>query len=666
MKKAKYSLFYIKILLCAYLYSISGSADNFLENLKILYEEAQVQENYYASMGVMNFEQYENPQDSKDLGCADQICYNHQSEIFCRSMREYLQAFIILYDELIGVTGVPFSQINAVQEALIYLLQQLGLAFNAAVDDVKMARENQAKNLIGSGEEFFSNLVQFRAEQEAVGNFFVECARNHNVFNQKNLTLDSLEDTISSIKFPKAALWAQILKSYGENFQVSMMHLRKPPEYNTYEPGLSFSKLRFAPAVVHDILSQLRGGSIQNLIAIPRLKTKLGALAKSPYREITENQTPKKILGLPRELVDLIEEFFVKITVKQKVDQALKQFTDVDREIVKLALGKNTTTNLADSRMFDDIITFIEKLGGKLVTTPFGSRFIIPNISLKNMTYKNSDNYFEFKMPPHGLLPSIKAILGPALKKSGWEDALLTVLGAEGEYFDNVINKVRSIEVLNYIDIKSMINIPENFVRISSEVVSQELFFKVLKNNPSIIHSKDISSYKKIDGCEILPDFPVNNIPFESTGKLDSVEEFLDALNSVLSQLGITNSFFRLPTPSEYFWASKLSDIETKNMGEYVATGSKENSQPHAVRAKRPNSKGFYSGGTLEWLAPESASNTAKLYGRSWKTIPRVSRRASTEYPYKTSYRAADVGFRVVLVTYQEISTLFKLSSQNK
>lgn len=659
MKKAQYSLFYIKILFFAYFYSISCSADEFLDSLNRLYEEAQVQENFYAAMGKMNFDYYNNPLLSKGLRCADQICYNHQSEILWRSIREYLAAFIILYEKLLSVTGLSYHTVKAVQDTLTYLLNQLGSAIETANQDVDEAQQNHPEDLVGSA-EFFCNLSQFNAEYEALGNFYIEGCRHHNTLKKNELSLNSLRETIPLHQLAKNEDWAKNLINWGASFLGPMLPHRQPPYFETYEPGLPFSKLRFSPAVVHTVLNQFRSESLKNLMGIPKLiialqstkSIKKGAKKRSPETTV-----------LPREIVDLIEDFWFKINIKQKLDGALSQFDDVDREILRLALGSKTNNN-SKTLKFDDLEKLIEKLGGKRISTPFGSRFIIPNILRKGMTHKNSQSYFEFKMPSDGLLSGIKAILGPVLQISGWGDALLTTPYG-GNFtdlnWDILIRKSRLLALSNSIDVKSFINIPEKSVLISPQVVSQKLFWEVLKNYPlnnSIPNVDNPPEEDSKDTDKLLADFPVNNVALLSTEQGNSIEEFLEAINSIFSEIGIKDVYFRLPTPSEYEMASALSELELKHKSDYVAIG-RHNCRPHAVGAMKPNEKGFYSGGVLEWLSSDLDLNSAKLYGRSYKTLGRTSI-GKKPHPYNTSYKADDVGFRIVLVRSQEISYLLK------
>lgn len=136
---------YLAIFSVISFFSFYGFAADFLENkrianefrdkLKNLYSEAQVQEQYYASMNKVNYAQYQNIPGEEGSNCAEHILKSQESEIFWRILKLNLETFISLFIQLMEVDA-PLISSKSVQDALLVLMIQIGAEMDKQLEDI--------------------------------------------------------------------------------------------------------------------------------------------------------------------------------------------------------------------------------------------------------------------------------------------------------------------------------------------------------------------------------------------------------------------------------------------------------------------------------------------------------------------------------------------------
>jgi len=219
-------------------------------------------------------------------------------------------------------------------------------------------------------------------------------------------------------------------------------------------------------------------------------------------------------------------------------------------------------------------------------------------------------------------------------------------------------------DALDLLEMDRFIKLPHSENEISSVAVSQSLFFKILDTNPSYFKSKEYCprSYKEINGVNLCLDFPVEGVAWQSSGHLNSAEEFFSSFNTLLENAGFSFRF-RAPNVKEYLWAAQLDQVNKDDLWQYLTYNEVSNLDPcdlgrpspsrfnqtHAIKAKLHNALGFYRSSVSEWTTDNVplGGESHYLVGSSWDSFKSIYNKSIALLP---EYSSSDVGIRMVRI----------------
>ena len=199
--------------------------------------------------------------------------------------------------------------------------------------------------------------------------------------------------------------------------------------------------------------------------------------------------------------------------------------------------------------------------------------------------------------------------------------------------------------------------------------VTQQQWFDVIGENPSHFKTSEYcDNHTVVNGVEMCPDHPVENISWNDT------EVFFRKLNERDGNTGCrvnsrAKGCWRLPTEAEWEYATRARTTtqysfggNRRYLGEYGWYDKNSGGQTHAVGMKKPNPKGLYDvhGNVREWTMDmyakqliggkdplqEKGEGTYVIRGGSFLSKPKELRSAS-RYSYWFGWNR-DIGFRPV------------------
>lgn len=161
---------------------------------------------------------------------------------------------------------------------------------------------------------------------------------------------------------------------------------------------------------------------------------------------------------------------------------------------------------------------------------------------------------------------------------------------------------------------------------LARQEVTQAEWYSVMKTNPSYFKSKKFcpDSYQRIDGTDLCPSFPVENVSWFD------VQDYLSALNAADPL-----HHYRLPSEAEWEYSARAGTATAFYFGDspdelsnFAWHDGNSDGQTHSVGSKQPNAFGLYDmhGNVSEWVEDEFA-----YYPGSELPVPST--------PYRSTYR---------------------------
>jgi hypothetical protein len=407
-------------------------------------------------------------------------------------------------------------------------------------------------------------------------------------------------------------------------------------------------------------------GKLENEIKVPKVIEAGNESNIVVSNSDVESKKPEVLPRLNPDVLGVIKYFKSRLTAEAQLELTRKNLTNTDQKIIKMALGNDPlNSEYFTSIQFSDVRDLIFRLGGGSLETTFGERYFIPQLNVSTNTLYNSEIIWfkleeRVKNSQEYLAATVKGVLGTTLRESHWSIHLVEeVKEVKTE------TQIQAEKILKMIDLNSFIPLQYSNNAIASKAVSQELFVKALGHFPFYFNDTKYcpSSYRVENKNGICAHFPADSVPARSSKRFESVEAFLSHVNALLKEIGKNDFYFRLPTPDEYTWAAQLTSNEKSQYSEFqtfrgiskfdpqnikVQLVSGEH-QSHAIDAKKPNSKGFYSSGLREWTAYDSITGPFFICGRSFLSWKAPECQITPELG-RFDIEEKDIGFRLVLV----------------
>lgn len=616
--------------------SISGTysgptyADPFSETLKDLEQEAQVQELYADASAWFYFEQYSKlPASDEGTRWANQISFAQQSSKFWHLIRYELQGLLLEYEKI----GKPLYRIQAVQTPLRNIIGQLIIAGRKSAHDLQMSIAGGTHDSKDSTELFQSTLTRINSGKKSVTikneNRFVESlieASKKPKYMETRFDLVQFYEESQSFKnflelllpFAEAKLliqvasWADILSRISDD-----QLLRREKLCNLfmhYRKGLSIEDLSFAGPQVDE--------------AVLQIKSEINRRDLTPLSEFIQklSQQPEK---KHENSVEVVQPFRT-------------EFAQGD-----LATLFSLTS---DVKLQTDFFKQFLLMGGKRSNNKFGKRLYLPSLDQKTRVYfKLNSRLWTSSRAMRHLLATVFFRAAQGQFQSPQE--------VEERAFGKTLQNQQLLGILELLQPDQFIDLPKKNTSICKTAVSQLLFYRVLKNNPSLHKTAEYcpGHATQIDGTDLCPFYPVERIQWRCSGHQNSVQEFLNDLNLLLRSSG-ANYGYRLPTRAEYAWASELNALEQGHKGDYVTFWTEtQPQQTHSLTAKLPNHKGFYNSGVMEWTDEMTQQDEGSHYV-SCGSYSLIEAAYPNPPALNPDYSDADMGFRLVKFLLSEAS----------
>jgi hypothetical protein len=669
--------------------SVACYADDFFQVLKELEIEATVQKDYFNAMGKRNYNLYLATKGSKATRWADQIGFTQVQEMVWTGIAYEIRKLRLDIEAI----GQPIYKISSIQSILLHILYELDeisegsmvdIEQNSVVQVGKRFRESNTGNKIQKRfkaircskkpfpgfdlcEDYWRQLLI--EHWECFGMFCMQGNRDFLQFH---------EEYVGSVRFmEKLFPFVTDDPKKPNYFEVKRKLLNFKSKLSGLSPGLGDIALAFSNAVMsNSFSSEIRNGSLDYQ---PGLEYSTFRISSALYPEI---------LNIMKEYIDSkfkdLHEFLNRLGKTESsvhfdtneeidispihVDVAVNklQLNDTENRLIEAALDSSNSKACDGLAInYRTVLDLVTKLGGGEKKPSFGTRLFVRDLNPSDRDSVELLISPDFLQGKSNLCGEVRYVLGNALRRSGWHQAWRP-LAKNNDV--NVDSHTRANDILKEIDLDQFIPLSgiakSKNAALSPVAVTQYLFYLTVGRNPSfhsqIEHCPD-SFFFEQNNIGVCRELPVEQVSLASKNNKDSVTEFLVSLNSFMVQAG-KPLHFRLATLEEYRSVALLNNVELMNKWNYLSSwktsglGSVEmkslspssRNQTHSVRAKLPNSLGFYHSSVLEWLNQKDSrsSNCFTVIGSSFAELE-----ANCDKPVvlDSGYSHKDIGFRLVV-----------------